>query len=398
MKSYQHVLLREQNRKGTPYYVVSWRPERGKLRRRTFRDPAKAKEEADYIEKLFSNGCRAVSNIPLKSMIGIAFMLDRIPGIPIYEIIDFYLESNCINGTHPKTVKEAGEAFIESRQDEERFQKRQQKDVRSHIGRFIEHFGDRHISSLKVDELNSYVAKHIGGAPKTRVNHVTTLKAFGRWMRLKKRWLPYTLPTAFEDMDRPKIVRKEKEIFTPEELMRLLVFTPRKMLPFMTIGAFSGIRAAERERLTDAHWQEDNAQFVLSCDITKTQRRRIVPAPPNLQEWIKLAGHKSARSHQYTAKITKAAGVPHKFNALRSSFASYHLQKFKNEALTAMLDGHSVEELNTSYKGLEGVNDRTADEWFSITPQKVVQFAAKNGLPQPEWVTATLIGVGETPM
>jgi len=259
--------------------------------------------------------------------------------------------------------------------------------VRQHIGRLIVKFRKRYVNTIKAEDLEKYIANDVGGAPRTRLNHITTLAAFGHWMRAKKKWLPFAVPTAFEEVERPKCRTKDKEIYSPEQMMRLLVFTPMDMVPFMTTGAFGGMRAAERMRLEDEHWQPDNGQFALSSGITKTQRRRIVEAQPNLKDWIDLAGHITPCKNAYdkTPVISKAARVPWKYNALRSSFASYHLQKFKNEALTAMLDGHSVQELNTSYKGLTGVTDRTAEEWFSITPESVIEFAAEKGLPIPSW-------------
>jgi len=389
-RDYQHVKLREEQRKdnGRSSYVVEWRPERGALRRRRFSDPEEAKAEADHIEKLFSNGLRIVADLSLQQMIGVAMILQHLPNVPLHEVLNFYLQQHGINGTaHNVTVEEAGKQFIESRSDPDNYSASWRKDVRLHIGKLIAKFGKRYVNTIKVENLEAYIADDVGGANRTRLNHITTISAFGNWMRTKKKWFPFSVPTPFEEIQRPKCKTKNKEIYSPEELTRLLVFTPLDMVPFMTIGAFGGMRAAERMRLEDDHWQAENGQFALPSEITKTQRRRIVEAQPNLKEWIALVGHVMPFQNPYdkTGAISKAAGVPWKYNALRSSFASYHLQKFKNEALTAMLDGHSVQELNTSYKGLNGVSDKTADEWFSITPQAVIDFAAANGLPAPEW-------------
>jgi len=100
-RDYQHVKLRELKRSdnGRPYWAVEWRPERGDRRRRLFSDPVQAREEADHIEKLFSNGLRIVAELPLQKMIGIALMLQQIPNVPIHEIIQFYLQAHGINGT-----------------------------------------------------------------------------------------------------------------------------------------------------------------------------------------------------------------------------------------------------------------------------------------------------------
>lgn len=389
-RAYQHVNFREHKRSDTGQmsYLVEWRPERGVLRRLRFGDRSEAVAQADHIEKLYSHGLRSVAEMPIDKLIGINLMLQHIPNVPVHEIIHFYLQTHGVNGAANITIEDAGNQFIESRSDPENYSSVYTKDVQQHISRLIAKFGKRYVSTIKIEDLENYVAADVGGAPKTRRNHITTLSSFGHWMRVKKKWLPFPIPTAFEEVERPKCLKKNKELFTPEELTRLLIFTPFSMLPFISLGAFSGMRAAERMRLRPEHWQPDNDQFELTSDITKTQRRRIVGALPNLKKWIALAGHinQDQSPHLKTSAIAKAAGVPWKRNALRSSFVSYHLQKYQNEAMTAMTAGHSVSEMNASYKGLAGVNDRSAEEWFSITPEAVIKFAADNGLPEPQWV------------
>jgi hypothetical protein len=92
--------------------------------------------------------------------------------------------------------------------------------------------------------------------------------------------------------------------------------------------------------------------------------------------------------YERTREISRLAGVPWKRNALRTSFASYHLHLFRNAALTSELDGHTVEQLNRDYKTLRGVSDTSAAQWFAVTPARVVEYAKKHGLQAPAWAVS----------
>jgi len=379
---------------GKMAWVVKWSPQRGDPRRRTFTNEADAVREADHIERLFRNGMRVVGNLSIQELAGVALMLAQIPNVPPHEVIQYYLQAHGLNGHSANSVplESAAAQYIALRDNPDEFSHRQFTSVRQHLNRLARHFPGRMLNTIRVEELNDYVQEEIGGAPKTRANHVIDIRAFGRWCRSEKKWLPRLVPTAFEETRMPRVKASNKEIYTPEEMTHLLVFTPTHTLGFMTTGAFGGMRAAERLRLTGEHWQSDNEQIAADRDITKTARRRIIGSLPNLAAWMRIIETEKdeyivrrRKPYEQVAKICKAAGVKWKFNALRTSFASYHLQKFRNGALTAALDGHSEDQLETDYKSLTGVNDRTAEEWFAITPESVIAYAAKHGLPEPEW-------------
>jgi integrase len=399
-RQYARVVPHKRSDTGKMSYVVKWIARPGDARRRTFEDPAEAEREADYVEGMFQKGMRIVTDLSLTELSGVALLLSQIPNVPAHEVIQFYLREHRLNGHEAGVaIEKAGNAFIASRNDPAEFSKSQIQAVRQHLHRFQAHFPTRLLNTFQLKELDAYIESEVGGAPKTRANHVTTLRSFGRWARIEQKWLPRGTPSAFEEMKKPWVPPSDKEIYSPEEITRYLVFTPLAVLPFIAIGAFGGVRAAERLRLEGKHWQPENAQLEMSRDITKTGRRRLVGSLPNLVEWMDVIAPEegehvvSYRGYIYgrTSEIAKAAGLKWKFNALRTSFASYHLQLFKNAPLTAALDGHTVEQLERDYKTLRGVSDKTASEWFAITPWTVVKYALDNDLPAPEWAWMILL-------
>ena len=44
-----------------------------------------------------------------------------------------------------------------------------------------------------------------------------------------------------------------------------------------------------------------------------------------------------------------------------------------------------VEEMNSTYRGIKGVNDTTADAYASITRASVIEYAREHQLTNPEW-------------
>jgi integrase len=84
------------------------------------------------------------------------------------------------------------------------------------------------------------------------------------------------------------------EIFRPGELERILAAAEKKpeFIPFLAIGAFAGLRAAEIQRLDWAEIRLDDGFIEVKASKAKTASRRLVPITDNLKAW--LAPHKKA--------------------------------------------------------------------------------------------------------
>jgi integrase len=399
----EYVTVRPENRAGSPTYVVTWYPQDadGKSRRARLRfsDSKKAERKADEIETWMRRSQDPMTPETIKEA-QTAFMLrDQLfPGMSLPKIIQ---EHSKRGQTIMPTilVKQAGLAFIETRSNPNNYAERTRKTIRNHINRFNEQFGFRLLSSISAEDIETYLREAVGGCGKTQNQHLITIRSFFRWARLKKQWLDYAKPSAAELVDSPKVSRAEHEVYSPEEFTRILACTPTSLLTFMLLGQFAGIRSEERLRMKWGHWRtdEDN-KFVLNEDVTKTNRRRRVDVQPNLAEWLlPLRSHPDdlivpyRNPFQQTGKILRAAGVKSKQNALRAGFASYHLELFDNPALTAKNDGHSPNELETSYKSISGVTKKTAREMFDITPDRVIDYARAHGFPTPEWANKYLV-------
>ena len=141
-----------------------------------------------------------------------------------------------------------------------------------------------------------------------------------------------------EEIDKITVVHEDPEIFTVNELAAVLQHASSDMLPAIVIGAFAGVRTAERVRLS---WEDIDLRggyLTVGRKNSKTASRRTIALEPNLLAWLlPFAGRTGpifARDgHEFCRRlrqICQKAGLPKvPNNGLRHSFASYHLAKYE---------------------------------------------------------------------
>jgi integrase len=167
-----------------------------------------------------------------------------------------------------------------------------------------------------------------------------------------------------------KVARGKIEIFTPNELAKLLTVAQDELVPFLAIGAFAGLRSSEIEHLDwkDVKW---DTGFIVVGDERKTGRR-AAPMVDNLRKWLEPYKKEKGKINVYgnvtnqLLKLATAAGVQWKQNALRHSFVSYRVADLQNLNQVALEAGHDVRTLLKYYREL--VTPAEAKVWFSIAP------------------------------
>ena len=181
----------------------------------------------------------------------------------------------------------------------------------------------------------------------------------------------------------------EVGILTSAQLWNLLEISRDDVRATIALGAFAGIRPEEIARLT---WEEvslEKGHVTITAAKSKTAQHRYVKILPCLEVWLRpligsgsIQGENFRRRYDETRRLAGFALrgnqrrrhdedkslVPWPHDALRHSFASYHLAKFQNAPALALELGHQSNALIFSnYR--RRVTEAEANEYFEVLPR-----------------------------
>lgn len=216
---------------------------------------------------------------------------------------------------------------------------------------------------------------------RTRNNYRNAALQLFRYAR-GKRYLQRNEPTVVEDVAAANVGEGQIHIYSPAELRLLLAYAPTKLVSFIAIGAFAGLRSQEIMRLEWPDIRFSDGLVEVAAAKAKTASRRLVPLLPVLSSWLLPLRKKEGHVAGYTRndmlseariKFCKTGIVvadqtiefTWKPNALRHSFASYRLAEIKDAARVALEMGNSPTMLFRNYREL--VTEKQAQEWFALT-------------------------------
>ena len=265
--------------------------------------------------------------------------------------------------------------------------KRYLSDLRSRLTRFSDSFDGKPVAEITAPQIDEWLRSLSNKGTGKRLSSVTR----NNFRRVLITAFSFALGRGYcvgnpaEQSAKAKEIESPVGILTVDQTARLLENVARELVPYVAIGAFAGLRRAELERLD---WQEVDLQSWLievTASKAKSARRRFVKIQPNLARWLQpnaqLSGNVTPPGYwQLLDAARDAAGIEQwPQNALRHSFASYHLARFSNAALLALELGHTNSNLVFQhYRQL--VKPKQAERYWKIAPavagKKVVQFAA----------------------
>jgi integrase len=249
-------------------------------------------------------------------------------------------------------------------------------DLEGRLNRFADDF-QMNIGDVKGKQIQAWLdaMKRSG---RTKYNYLRCISTLFRFA-IRRKYLTKDALDEIEAVDRSKQDTDGPiEIYTPGELKLLLNKAGKRLVPFIAVGAFAGLRSSEILRLD---WQDvklDSDCIVVQKGKVKKRgkSRRIVPMLPNLKAWLQPIA-KSAGSiwpfskpylYESLAGVATKAEVPWKSNALRHSFVSYRVAGIKNVPQVALECGNSPQIIDSNYREL--VTEQDAEKWFSILPPR----------------------------
>jgi integrase len=360
----------------------------GKRMRQFFGDLAAAKKEALLVAQRIQSGMQHMTDLKphdRESYLAARARLES-PGIPLVVAVEDYVQcrdllkgtplrlavEDFIRRTHrvklgvmvPVVVDELLEAKRRDGMSE-----RYIGQLRSSLGLFARAFPGP-IMDVQPEEIDAWLR---GGdlAPVTRNNRLTVLRVLFGFAK-QRNYLPETESTAAERMSKVKVRNDDVEIFTPAELRRLLHTAPPHLIPILAIGAFSGIRMAELNRLDWSAVDLERGHIELRASQAKTASRRIIPITANLRAWIEPLPRtgkvvRTALLHREVTALARALKLEWPRNVLRHSFISYRIATVKSVDQVALEAGNSAAIIFKHYRELAIEAD--ADKWFGILPK-----------------------------
>jgi len=188
------------------------------------------------------------------------------------------------------------------------------------------------------------------------------------------------LPTDWNEFEAVEIMKDSGgaiEIFTPDEIAKLLAAADRDLIPFLALGAFAGLRSAEIERLDWRDVKFETGFVIVEAGKAKTATRRQVEMRPNLRAWLEPLAKIEGRVIPYAddelykelRAVSDKAKVPWKNNALRHGFISYRVAETGDVNRTALEAGNTATMIFSHYREL--VTPQQAKTWFGIWPKKI---------------------------
>jgi integrase len=306
-------------------------------------------------------------------------------GVTIRDAVNFYLPHlQAANRTC--TVAELVDELLKVK-EVDGASERYLGDLRSRLTQFSDAFNGKpvaEITALQIDEwLRSLSDKETGKrlSPVTRNNFRRVLVVAFNFARARG----YCVGNPAERSAKAKVIETAVGILTVDQTARLLESAAPELVPYIAIGAFAGLRRAELERLDSKEIDLQSSLIEVTASKAKSARRRFVKTQPNLARWLQpyaqLSGNVTPANYRELLDAARqAAGIQDwPQNALRHSFASYHLARFNDAAALALELGHTNSNLVFQhYRQL--VKPKQAERYWKIGPaaagKKVVQFAA----------------------
>jgi integrase len=367
------LIVKPSKSKTSPWMIDGVRVN-GKRKRPLFKTETAAKQELVRIKtKIAREGAEALNlSDSLRVMALQAERTLKPYEKTIAEAVAFYVKH--LEATKKSiTVRALADEYLAFQKSYNRSEAHQ-RDLRGRFNRFCLVFGDRLVHEITSSEIRRWLFE-LKVAPKTFNNYrdrIGFLFGYGITQGyLEKGTNPVD--------DRIKKMTEDDEpveIFTVDQVNRILECAAPELLPLFAIGAFAGVRTSELLQLewNDVHFHTGHLD--IRAEVAKSGRSRFFKLEPNLVEWLAPYAQETGRIWRGTEDMFRnarkamcaKAGITWVQNGLRHSFASYHIAKNQNQNQLADLLGHLDSRLIFSnYRAVVKIPGE-ADRYFALLP------------------------------
>jgi integrase len=372
---------------GRTRYILSYHRD-GKRMRQIFTDLPTAKKEALFVAQRIQSGMQQVTDIKpheRESYVAAVGLLQK-SGLPLVAAVEDYVRARDLAGTESltamadeygrlfrKVVRNATTGQVVAELIKTREQDGASKvylgQLRTTLNRFAAQFPGA-ILEIAGADIDGWL-RGLDIAAVTRNSMLRCVKVLFSFARTQN-YLPEERATAVDQIQLVRVKSDDVTIFTPETMAKILHAAPPALIPILAIGAFSGIRMAELNRLDWSAVDLDRRIIEIRAGQAKTASRRIIPIPDNLDAWLrpltrkgKVVYAKELQTH--VPALCRALGLEWPRNVLRHSYISYRIAQVKSADQVALEAGNSPSIIFKHYREL--TTEDQADAWFGILPK-----------------------------
>ena len=361
--------------------------------RRAISDEEKALEEAERIAKDLAMGEGQKTAVRGEEIIYLKECQKKLGSVPLHTAVDFYIKYHGIQVGKVKGFTEVAEEFLDHKKKMKKLAGKSEtgdryvQTLRTHLNSWETAFGDKDIRALT----GPTIAKQLTEIWMDKYSLVTKQKLLGtlssvmRFAQVKNYVSREHCPTA--EVELPPAPLKTPEIYTPEELMKILICIDAKSIPYYAIMAFGGGRRSELEKSPVENINLEDGKMFIAPEIAKKNAGRALKIQKNLDLWLKefakydgklVESRKTSAPTTYKEKFEKV-GIVWKRNGLRHSFCTYFTELTDNPVLASRVAGNSQKMLDKHYVS-SNVKNADAQAWFDITPDAVRRYAEEKRL------------------
>ncbi len=235
----------------------------------------------------------------------------------------------------------------------------------------------------RLNELSTYDFEQINGTfllnlvnswgfkPKTKKDYLALYRSFFGWAKVRK----YTNLDPFasvHSVDLPQVPKKNIEFASVDSIAKFFDLCqqkyPRLVAGFALI-AFAGLRRSEAFKVAPNDVDFDKKTIRVRAKISKTGDNWLqINLPANVWKWLEKypIPTKSYNTSFAFSKLNKTLKLPH--NALRHSFATYHLSLYRDPPRTSLLLKHRNPAMLWQHYLGGLVPEAQAQKYFEIAP------------------------------
>ncbi|MGA3266367.1 MAG: tyrosine-type recombinase/integrase [Verrucomicrobiota bacterium] len=274
-----------------------------------------------------------------------------------------------------RTLKQAVEETILAK-TAENLRERYVGELENYLGKFAAGRQEMFIDRVTVADVEQWFDLR-GEALSTRKSNLGRLSAMFDvcWRR------GYVKENICLKITPPKLDEKIPAILTVEQAKQLLREcrkSHRRLVAWLTLGMFTGIRPEEVEKLKWSDVDLKQKRVRVDAAASKVRRRRTVPLNLTACAWLKTCRQgkpddpitpETTTLRRHRRALRDATGIEWVQDILRHTAASYLLQQHQDAPLVAHWLGNSARILESKYKNI--VTPQECKQFWALTPQAV---------------------------